>query len=148
MAQPKNPENVRRGRSARAKGAQGEREVCHILSELTGEEFQRILGQARDSGSDVRYGPFLLEVKRHERLCLPQWQEQAKASAQEAGKIPAVVYRQNREDWWISVPLRELVLLLEGLRNAAKGRLPGPLEAQDGRAEGSGAAGQAEEAGA
>lgn len=106
---------VKRGRAARTKGAAGEREVCEILTRLTGKAHKRNLGQARDSGCDVNYGPFLLEVKRQERLKMPEWQQQAAVAAEKEGLVPAVVYRQNGGKFWISCPFETFVALFEAM---------------------------------
>lgn len=115
----KDPALVKRGKAARVKGQVGEREVCEILTRIVGEKHTRLLGQARDSGGDVRYGPFLLEVKRQARTKMAEWQQQAAASARDAGMLPAVVWRQDGAKFWISVPFEEFVQIFEALRQGA-----------------------------
>lgn len=111
---------ARQGKANRAKGARAEREVCHLLTELTGHKVTRNLSQTRDAGSDVEWGPFLLEVKYQKTLALPAWQRQVCAAVQGTDKVPAVVYRRPEEDWWVSLPFPVFVMLFETLRKAAQ----------------------------
>lgn len=122
MAKQKDPEAVRRGRSNRRKGAVAEREVCHIIAGITGEEVKRNLTQTRDAGSDVTWGPFMLEVKYQQTYALPAWQRQVEVSAKDAGLLPAVVYRRPEEKFWISLPFDTFVMLFDGLRRAAEAK--------------------------
>lgn len=117
----KDPEAQRRGRANRAKGARAENEVCHLIRDVTGNEVRRNLSQTRDAGGDVKWGPFYLEVKYQKTIAMPAWQEQARASAAQDGDalVPAVVYRRPNEQFWISLPFREFLLLFESLRLAA-----------------------------
>ncbi len=117
--QAKDPALVKRGKAARNKGAAGEREVCEILTRIVGEKHTRLLGQARDAGGDVKFGPFLLEVKRQARTKMAEWQQQAAVSARDAGMLPAVVWRQDGAKFWISVPFEEFVQIFEALRQGA-----------------------------
>lgn len=121
----KNPVLVKRGKAARVKGQVGEREVCEILTRIVGEKHNRLLGQARDAGADVRWGPFMLEVKRQQRLKLPDWQQQVSVAARDAGLLPAIVWRRDGEKWWVACPFEEFVTIFEALRN-------GPGQSRDG----------------
>jgi hypothetical protein len=128
----KDPELVKRGKSARLKGAGGEREVCDILTRIVGEKHSRILGQARDAGADVRYGPFLLEVKRQARLKMSEWQQQVKVAADAAGVLPGIVWRRDGEKWWVAVEFEQFVTIFEALR---QGGSHGPHRTQPDGAE-------------
>lgn len=99
------------GLKERTKGAVAEREVCYLLRTAVGEQFDRNLVQTREGGGDIPFGPLLLEVKRQERLKMPEWQAQATESATNAGLLPAVVWRRSREDWWIAMPLLQYLAL-------------------------------------
>ena len=93
--------------SSRRKGLRGEQEVARIL---------------RESGSAVRgleaKGDWLVmyadnrewhvEVKRQERLKLPEWLRQAQDEAP-AGVVPVVAFRQSRGQWYACLLLRDLV---------------------------------------
>lgn len=115
----KDPELVRRGKAARTKGSAGEREVCDILTRLTGSPHKRILGQARDSGCDARYGPFMLEIKRQNRLKLPDWQKQVQVAANNEGLLPAIVWRRDGEKWWVALEFEQFVTIFEAMRQGA-----------------------------
>jgi hypothetical protein len=95
--------------SSRRKGVKGEAEVARIF---------------RDAGYDVRgleglgdwlclYGSdhtFHVEVKRQERLKLPEWLRQAQAE-KPTGTVPVVAFRQNKGVWYAALPLAALVEL-------------------------------------
>ena len=49
---------------AKDRGASYEREVCKALSDALGSKVTRVLGQARDGGSDIDLGPFMIDCKR------------------------------------------------------------------------------------
>lgn len=51
------------------------------------------------------------EVKRHERIRLPEWLRQAAEEAP-AGAVPVVSFRQSRGEWYVAMRLAELVELL------------------------------------
>ena len=94
---------ARRGKSARSKGLAAEREFFSLLNTHLPPELwlERDLAQPRDGGLDGSIGSFNIEVKRQERLALPQWLAQARAQP----GIPVVCYRQNRQPWRCLVEL-------------------------------------------
>lgn len=51
------------------------------------------------------------EVKRHERVRMPEWLAQAVAEAP-AGSVPVVSFRQSRGEWYAALRLADLVELL------------------------------------
>jgi hypothetical protein len=100
--------------ASRRKGLTGEREVADL--------FERAGWTVRglESSGDwlaFRGGPLPelpalhLEVKRQERLRLPEWLEQAKAEAPPL-VAPVVVFRQSRGEWYAALPLTELLGLV------------------------------------
>jgi len=94
------------GRSSRVKGAAAERELFALLNSLLGRDaFKRNLTQTRSGGADHEDGdlPIALEVKRQEKLNIGTWLKQAREQA--AGRIPALAYRQSREEWTVLVEL-------------------------------------------
>ena len=109
------------GRYAKQKGERGEREVCGIITRITGEPSKRKLGQAREGGGDVDWGPFLLEVKARQTVAMPAWQEQVRIAAKDTGQVPAVVWRRKGEEFWIAVPFEEFLSIFNTLRLAAMG---------------------------
>lgn len=118
---PEKPRGKVGGRYAKQKGERGEREVCGIITRITGEPCKRKLGQARDSGGDVDWGPFLLEVKARQTVSMPAWQEQVRIAANASGQVPAVVWRRKGEEFWIAVPFEEFISMFNTLRLAAMG---------------------------
>lgn len=88
------------GKSQRDKGARGEREVVEMLKEAG---FFARRGQVFNGEPDIICPdiPFHLEVKRHETLEIPKWFKQ---SERDCGDLyPAVVYRQSRQPWLITM---------------------------------------------
>lgn len=51
------------------------------------------------------------EVKRCERLKIPEWQRQLERDAP-AGTLAVLTYRQNRGEWYSVLKTRELVALV------------------------------------
>lgn len=99
-------------KKSRAKGQVFEREVAKELFRLTGIEFRRDLDQYRsnDLGDlicDDPAFPFVIEAKRYARGgFLAAWWTQASRAALAASKLPAVVYRFDRQPIRVRVQLR------------------------------------------
>lgn len=104
------------GGASRAKGLRGEHEVADLFK-LRGFSVRGLEG----SGDWLAFRPapqlpffapaaltLHLEVKRQERLRLPEWIAQAKAEAP-SGVPPVVVFRQNRTEWIAALPLADLL---------------------------------------
>jgi len=108
------------GRHARNKGARVEREVCKVIEKVTGDEVSRILGQARDGGFDVEWGPFGMEVKARETLSIPAWQRQVVAAVGDTGLVPSIVWRRSGEKFWIALPFEAFLEIFQMLRKAAE----------------------------
>lgn len=88
--------------SSRAKGISGEREALKALGDELGKKLYRDLTQARNGGADcLLVEGFAIEVKRRERLALPEWWRQAVRQASDVGSNiePMVLYRQNGKPW-------------------------------------------------
>lgn len=97
---------------SRNKGAGFERDVARDLFLLTGVTFARNLEQVRavDCGDlvpDDPAFPFLIECKRYAAgvSCLTAWKDQASRAAEKTGKIPAVVFRFDRQPVRVAVPM-------------------------------------------
>lgn len=110
------------GKGCRDKGARTEREVCHIIEQIAGDKVSRNLEQTREGGADVHWGPFALEVKARQTIAMPEWQRQVREAVAGTDKIPAVVYRRNGEDFWISLPFSEFLKMFTELRDALRGK--------------------------
>lgn len=113
------------GRTARNKGARVEREVCKVIEQRTGDEVSRILGQARDGGFDVQWGPFGIEVKARETISMPAWQKQVVEAVGDSGLIPGVVWRRSGEKFWIALPFEAFLDVFQTLRKAAEAGVKG-----------------------
>jgi hypothetical protein len=90
--------------NSRTKGASAERELSRLLGDRLGIPFERNLSQCRAGGFDlIGLDQLAIEVKRCEKLSIPQWWQQARQQA--TGKIPILAFRQSRRPWAIIVPL-------------------------------------------
>lgn len=100
------------GKARRAKGADGEREFFHLLSDRLGEQVRRALGAARDGGADSEQAGILnewaVEVKRQESPKILTWWNQSLSNALHRGCIPALAYRLTRRPWRVIVPIEAL----------------------------------------
>jgi Holliday junction resolvase len=100
------------GKQNRQKGAEGEREIAAILTAELGIPVKRILGQARDSGSDISTPPYRWEIKRRKAGNIAyQWMEQAIVSLL-PGERPIVAFRSDGKKWMVVMPLEEAVKLI------------------------------------
>lgn len=98
------------GTASQRKGRRAELELCEIL---------RCYGYDAEPGQALNYGtepdvvglPGLhLEVKRCERLRLPDWIEQAEADAERFGDgAPVVIFRQSRQPWRVCLRLTDFM---------------------------------------
>lgn len=100
--------------ASRRKGVKGEREVAAIF-ERNGCTVHGLEG-AGDHAITARAGAVRIhsEVKRQERLRMPEWSAQAVSEAP-PGAVPSVAFRRNRESWWIALPLDAFASLLDKL---------------------------------
>jgi hypothetical protein len=101
--------------ASRRKGVAGEREVAqafeaigvHVRGLEGGGDHLAIWTPDDDRRSFVLH----IEVKRQERLRLPEWLEQARTEAP-PGVPPLVCFRQNRGEWYAALPLGSLLELI------------------------------------
>lgn len=100
------------GKAQRTKGAAGEREACHWLSERLGTVVRRQIGQARDGGADIHLGSFRLEIKRRKGIAMHEWVEQAEAACE--GHTPVVMCRGDGKDWLIVMRAEDAIKLIQG----------------------------------
>lgn len=111
-------------RSSQKKGADGEREVAALLSDLFRVEVRR---------TSAPYLPGLLaadvfglpgvhcEVKRVQRLNLCAALRQARRDA--GGTVALVLHRRNREGWLATTTLEDLPHLVEALQKVLPARM-------------------------
>lgn len=97
---------------SRAKGAAYELEIARALFDRLGITFNRNLEQVRtaeqgDLLADDPAFPFLIECKRYAKgvTCLTSWKAQAVTASRITGKQPAVVFRFDRQETRVAVPL-------------------------------------------
>lgn len=85
---------------SRSKGKVGEREIAHLIAELTGFPAKRRVRQ-HEGDSDIEGVPgWSVEVKRHAKATksdIARWWDQA--VAQSDGGVPVLMYRLDRADW-------------------------------------------------
>lgn len=109
------------GRSAQAKGRRAEIELAQYLRD-NGYTAAR-------PGTPLNYGTeaditgvqgIHIECKRHEKLEINKWYEQAAADAEKMqdGK-PVVIFRQNRRPWMIVLSLSDFIELQGGAKNGS-----------------------------
>jgi Holliday junction resolvase len=101
------------GKSARNKGAAGERELAALLSDELGVVVKRKLGQARDGGDDIQVGRFRIEVKRRERLQVVEWCKQVEACSGPS-EVPVLAFRRNGEPWRVVLRVEDFITMLRG----------------------------------
>ncbi len=110
-------------RKSREKGASGEREFAKAVNDELGIRLVRNLRQYQQSGHDLIVHPeetgpvaetldkFAIEAKRYAsatHAVVMGWWAQTCVQAQEAGKVPVLAYRVDRQPWRVVLPLSEL----------------------------------------
>lgn len=105
----------------RQKGVDAEREVAAVWKahglevrnlEQSGDHLVMVpLDSRMFPGADGGTAVIHSEVKRQERLKLPEWLRQA-ADEAPAGAIPVVSFRQSRGRWYACLPLDDLAELV------------------------------------
>ena len=97
---------------SRRKGHAFERHIAQELLDRLGVTFRRDLDQYRaaehgDLIPDDPAFPFVIECKRYAAgtNCLAAWKAQAVAAARAAEKRPAVIFRFDRQETRVAVPL-------------------------------------------
>lgn len=103
-----------RGRGARIKGANFERELARIISEKTPLEARRGLAQTRGGGaevSDVEIQYIHIEAKRHKRCNIKSALEQAINDSKVNGKIPVAITKDDRKEILCTMLLKDWIEL-------------------------------------
>ena len=105
----------------RAKGAAFEREICKMIELATGRKLRRRLSQYQEKNlsdlepADNKPFPFLIECKRYAAGVSPKWWDQivtaAKSSANTNDALPCLIYKLDRQQTQVRIPIQALVLL-------------------------------------
>ena len=95
--------------NSKRKGADGEREIAHILKEKgfdarRGQQFCGKNGDADVVGLDGIH----MEIKRVESLNIYNAMAQSKSDARD-GEIPTVIHRRNRDEWKVTMLLDDFI---------------------------------------
>ena len=103
------------GRGSQSKGRRGEIELAQYLREHGVPNARP--GAALNFGSEpdvVGLEGLHIECKRHERLEIARWYDQARADAarMKDGK-PVVIFRQNRRQWMVTLSLDDFLSMVE-----------------------------------
>lgn len=107
------------GRGARMKGANFERKIAKLLTEHTGIEWQRGLGQARKGGSEIAdvYSEEVpgvhFEAKRHIRCNIKAAMRQALGDVSESGKLPIVVTKDDRAEILVTMRFEDWITMFD-----------------------------------
>lgn len=120
MPEKKKIDHHKKGRSAKIKGAVGERELAKFLNEMLGINSIRgrqfcgsagnpdVVLQKEAHGERLDIPGLHVECKRVERLNLYDALKQSESDARE-GEIPVVCHRRNNDRWIISFRLDRLM---------------------------------------
>ena len=105
------------GKTSQHKGRAGELELCRILNDYG---IAAVPGEALNYGTepDIKgVAGVHAEVKRHERIEIGAWTEQAERDAACFGGWPCVFYRRNRERWRVAMPLEAWIEMYKAWRD-------------------------------
>jgi hypothetical protein len=104
------------GRMSRNKGANAEREWCAMLKERGFSATRNRIGAA---GDDVLHNVpnTSFEVKRQERLMIPDWLRQAREQA--GSRVPVLVFRRSAEPWHVALRAEDYLDMIEKLHGEA-----------------------------
>jgi len=96
----------------KVKGASGEREALKWFMVRFPElgDLTRNLEQTRNGGADcLTIDGIALEVKRQEALAIESWWKQTTRQAVVSKRLPVLMYRQNRRQWFFCIPASLLI---------------------------------------
>lgn len=116
-----------RGAGARRKGAQFERDLAKLISDKTGIEAKRGLGQTRAGGeevSDVDMDIVHIEAKRHKRCNIKAALRQSISDANVNGKIPIAITKDDREPILCTMLFEDWILLLNAYLEKVNAGVP------------------------
>jgi hypothetical protein len=107
---------VMSGLKSRNKGKGYEYEIAKELHHQLGLTFQRELEQTREKNLGDLYTddcdfPFVIECKRRKTGVDPKWWDQVCIAAEQAGKMPALFYRLDRQQTRVRLPVQAMTYL-------------------------------------
>lgn len=108
-----------RGRGARTKGAQAEREVAELIQK---HGFDAHRGKVFYHEPDViGLDGFHIEVKRRENYYIDDWLKQSEQDAEKKQDgIPLVVFRKSRQPWRVILDFEEFLELVRKANGTEK----------------------------
>lgn len=117
---------TKRGRGARIKGANFEREMAKKLSEALGVEFKRGVGQTRGGGAeisdvvseDLKWIHF--ELKNQQRCNIKAALRQAIEDVSKSEKIPVAITKDDRSDILVTLLLDDFLGILRAAIDGQK----------------------------
>lgn len=93
--------------NAHNKGKAGEYEFIQRFQPFFPNTLERNIEQVRKGGSDIIGSePFVVEIKRCEKIELNKWWKQVTKAVTNEWDIPTIAYRQNRQNWKFLLPSR------------------------------------------
>lgn len=111
-----------RGKGARKKGHDFERDMANFLSENTDFVWKRGLTQTRDGGTEdadvvteneTLNKTYHIEVKRQKRVSIPAAYKQAITDA--PSKAPIIITKSDREDILVTMKLTDWIKLFNAM---------------------------------
>jgi len=102
------------GKSQRRKGVVGEQDVAKLFRAAGFLDAKRTGVAGQDYGDLADTGPYMVEVKRSERLDIPGWWAKLTGQAKEKKMVPLLVFRRSNEDWKVCVDLEYFLELTGG----------------------------------
>ena len=118
----------------KAKGRMFQQEIREELIRALGIHENDILSTAMgQSGPDIYLSsaaravfPFAIEAKNQETIKIWQALKQAEAHAKATELHPALIFRRNRTDPWVAIPLTVFLELVKTFKVAQQCNLKGP----------------------
>jgi len=112
------------GRASKAKGASGEREVVGLFQTAGWPDARRSGVSGQQDGDICNVDPFVIEVKRREKLDIPAaWRQVLEVCPPD--KYPLVIHRSSKQAWLVTLTLEDFHELLPGER--VRSRRVGPI---------------------
>lgn len=98
-----------RGRSAKAKGSNFERQVALLLSEELGSKVERVLLSGVRGEGDLQGLDVHCECKRQEQVRLLEWYDQA--AKESNGKPIVIIHKKSRQPIFVTMALTDWIQL-------------------------------------